>query len=68
MTESPGGLVGRRDGPPRGRPFINGMREMVILDGLVERVPYRVIARAAGVSVSTVRRIARARRRGEAGR
>lgn len=63
MTDALHGVVGRRYGPPRGRPFIAGMREMVILDGLRDGVPYPVIAKAAGVSVRTVRRLAGARRR-----
>lgn len=64
MTDAPGGLVGRRYGPPRGHPFIDGARELLVLDGLREGVPYGVIAKAAGVSVRTVQRIASARRRG----
>jgi hypothetical protein len=40
----------RRGAAPRGRPHIDGDRELLVLDGLREGVSYSVVAKAAGVA------------------
>ena len=40
----------RRGAAPRGRPHIDGDRELLVLDGLREGVSCSVVAKAAGVA------------------